>query len=98
MRLLLTVRARYQFMWCRRGRCGLFPGTPEQLRPGDRIELQRPDGTVMRTRVYSLITRGPAFPGTACIELSPLILRKDVPQGTEVWLLSADEAPALVSR
>src|SRR5688572_20397085 len=71
----------------------LGPPIPEEFRErvtkGTPIELRRPDGTILRTRVDCLLH---SYPGPQ-IGLSRLILIHEVPRGTEVWLAEADSGP-----
>jgi len=62
------------------------------LQKGDRLDLHRPDGTVVHTVVGgveyppSLIFVGPRPEIVKCgVLLGPELAAADVPQGTEVW-------------
>ena len=54
-----------------------------QLRPGDRLELRRPDTTVLQTTLYALGRSTPSD-GTLGITVNPFS-KADVPIGTEIW-------------
>jgi hypothetical protein len=60
------------------------PESGEPLRPGDDLELRKPDGSVTKVKLY-----GPGWPapskGGLCIELGPTVTKRDVPIGTEIW-------------
>jgi hypothetical protein len=70
-----------------RGICPL-PVIPHDLlrglKPGDQLELRRPDGSIKRIKLYGL---GWPYPsqGGICIELGPALSNEDVPIATEVW-------------
>jgi len=56
-----------------------------RLRRGDRLDLRRPDGTVLQTTLYALGTSTPSD-GTLAIGVKPFS-KADVPIGTEIWKL-----------
>jgi hypothetical protein len=55
------------------------------LRAGDRLELRRPDGTVLQTTLYGVARHTPSD-GTVGIGVKPFT-KADVPIGTEIWKL-----------
>ena len=70
------------------GGCIITPGIPVErknlkIKVGEPIELRRPDGTVLRTRIDRL--PNPATPPIP-IALSPEFRKTDVPAGTELWI------------
>jgi hypothetical protein len=85
-RLLFTV----EDIWTIRGRGivispGLVPQGDERFRLGDRLELHRPDGSVIVTKIegWDLFHRGPN--GEIEVLLEKSITKDQVPIGTEVW-------------
>jgi len=56
------------------------------LRTGDRLELRRPDGTVLQTELFGLARTTPGD-GTVGIGVKPFT-KADVPVGTEIWKVS----------
>jgi hypothetical protein len=54
---------------------------------GDVIELHRPDGTMIRTKVEAVLESG----STYAIVLPGLLMREDVPRGSIAWLLSNED-------
>ena len=54
-----------------------------RLRNGDRLELRRPDGTVLQTTLHAVVRFTPSN-GTVGISLKPFS-KADVPIGTEIW-------------
>jgi hypothetical protein len=55
-----------------------------RLRAGDRLELRRPDGTVLQTSLYCIGRHSPSD-GTGPIGLRKPPNKADVPIGTEIW-------------
>src|ERR1043166_3974640 len=53
------------------------------LRTGDRLELRRPDGTVLQTTLFGVVTASPSD-GTVGISVKTFT-KADVPIGTEIW-------------
>lgn len=84
--LLFTVRDTF---WIeKRGLVLTTDIKPQQveLRRGDAIELRRPDGSSVITRVVGIERAIPYDPErTLAILLPNDILKEDVPIGTEVW-------------
>jgi hypothetical protein len=72
--------------------CVIDPGIPVErknlkIKVGEPIELRRPDGTVLQTKIAGLVTlcrtpRPPPIP----IALPMEVRKEDVPIGTEVWI------------
>ena len=56
----------------------------EWLKPGDQLELRRPNGKVTRVRLYGLGLLLPERDGLV-IQLEPTISKHDIPTGTEIW-------------
>lgn len=54
------------------------------LRRGDRLELRRPNGTVLETSFYALGRSSPSD-GSGTISLKKPPNKADVPIGTEIW-------------
>jgi hypothetical protein len=84
-RQLFTVQA--TFVIANRGvvAClGLTPGDGETFRIGDPLELRRPDGTVLQTRIAGIaVNVGPE--GGHDVLFPPEVSREDVTVGTQVW-------------
>ena len=53
------------------------------LRTGDRLELRRPDGTVLQTTLFGVVRHSPSN-GTVGISVKPFT-KADAPIGTEIW-------------
>ena len=90
MRHLSTVEDRFEITG--RG-CVVVPGIPHDcpkdiaVRRGDTIELRKPDGTSLRTRIYEIeFCDGPGKRSDVAFLLPPEITKADVPVGTEIWL------------
>lgn len=73
--------------------CVIVPPIPSSLefnvRAKDQIQLRSPDGHVLDTHIASIELSKPAD-GSACraaIMLPREIIKKDIPVGTEVWLV-----------
>jgi hypothetical protein len=89
-RLLITVSEVFEVV----GRCVcplpvvphtlIAPAGGEPLRPGDQLELRKPDGTVIRVKLYGLGFLSPPEDGLV-IQLEPSIGKHDVPIGSEIW-------------
>ena len=60
------------------------PEPGEQLKPGDQLELRKPDGTLTKDRLQGLGWPSPSQ-GGLFIQLEPSISKDDVPLGTEIW-------------
>ena len=56
----------------------------EQLKKGDKLELRKPDRSVIQTSVYGLEWVVPSS-GALCMTLPPPLRKEDVPPGTEIW-------------
>jgi hypothetical protein len=92
MRKLYTVswRAEFQFFGITQG-VVLGDGVTSGLIVGQQIELRRPDGQTVRTR----IARVHHTPFKTQIGLDHIFVKNDVPQGTEVWLVDEDDPAPL---
>ena len=55
-----------------------------RLKPGDQLELRRPDGTIVRTRLQSFDFLVPSHEKIGICVNKPLT-KADIPVGTEVW-------------
>jgi hypothetical protein len=65
---------------------GIVPEEGEAFRVGDPLELRRPDGSVIKTRIGSLELLDPRpRPDEATVMLPISVTTPDVPVGTEVW-------------
>jgi hypothetical protein len=90
MRYLFTVtyRGAYYREFCNHanGPEGVVLGPPlpegHSVRVGDRLELRRPDGTLVKTTVYAFFQ---TLLRQEHIRLSGLLFLNDVPRDTEVW-------------
>src|SRR5258708_1939153 len=89
-RLLLIVDDSFEFQ---DGTIHFTPGVPFakldsgiRVKPGDRLELRRPDGTTMTTPLNSLEFFTPSR-GECGIALNKPVTKADVPAGTEIWWL-----------
>ena len=89
MRHLSTVRDRFEITGIG---CALVPGMSETwpknlpIRRGDSIELRRPDGTSLWTRIQSVeICDRIGGHSEIAILLPPEIEKTEVPVGTEIW-------------
>lgn len=87
-----------------RGVCavGLRHSQLGSLRPGDRVELRRPDASVLHMEVLAVEWRQ-TYVGTPPpmeerrfpVLLSPIVPTSDVPAGSEIWLMEpAPDQPA----
>lgn len=87
MNLLIIVADAFDF---KDGSLHLAPALPyevveqSQLKQGDELELRRPDGTKVRTRLHSWDMLTPSH-GKVGLCVSPPLTKADVPIGTEVW-------------
>ena len=61
---------------------GSEPG--ELLKPGDQLELRRPDGSVTRVKLCGLEWPSPSK-GGLILRLEPAVTKDDLPLGTEIW-------------
>src|SRR5262245_15489691 len=66
------------------------PDVGERLKVGDTLELRRPNGTVLRVKLYGLGFFSPSKDGLG-IELGPKLSKADVPIGTEIWKVGETE-------
>jgi hypothetical protein len=72
------------------GALHLAPGVPFQaadrahLKPGDQLELRRPDGTVIAAKFHGFDFLVPNQ-GKVGLSLGKPLTKADVPIGTEVW-------------
>jgi len=64
---------------------GIVPEHGERYRVGDPIELRRPDGSVLRTRIGGIEMINPTPQRSDTIILLRECTKDDVPVGTEVW-------------
>lgn len=87
MTLLFKVEDVFDF-----GRgCVMVPAVPNgvAVRIRDKIQLRTPDGRVLDTHIASVELSKPSD-GSACgaaIMLPRELVKRDVPTGTEVWLV-----------
>jgi len=70
---------------------GILPKGDERFRNGDPVELHRPDGSKIATRIGSMEFYTPNTRGDFLIMLKDLA-KADVPVGTEVWSVTNDES------
>jgi len=66
----------------------LHPEPEEPLKPGDQLELRRPDGTVTKVMLHGLQWTSSGEEGLF-IELGPQVTKQHLPRGTEIWRMSA---------
>jgi hypothetical protein len=87
--LLIVVADTFEF---NDGTLHFVPALPHEvaeqahLKQGDELELRRPDGTTVRTRLYAcdfLTTNH----GRIGLSVNKPLTKADVPVGTEVWKL-----------
>jgi hypothetical protein len=75
----------------------LCPAIPDNLgfaiRPKDQIQLRTPNGAILDTRIASFSLGKPmsGCPTIIAIQLPSDIRKEDVPIGTEVWSVLANE-------
>jgi len=85
--LLIVVADTFEF---KDGTLHFAPALPHevaeqvQLKQGDELELRRPDGTTVRTRLYGLDFLTPSH-GRMGLSVNKPLTKADVPVGTEVW-------------
>jgi hypothetical protein len=60
------------------------PTQGERLKPGDQLELRRPDGNAIRVKLAGLGRPSPSK-GGLIIQLGASISRGEIPIGTEIW-------------
>ena len=93
MSLLIVVAETFEFQ---DGTLHFAPAVPfavaeeAHLRQGDQLELRRPDGTSVRTRLHCFDFLVPSREKIGVCVNKPLI-KADIPTGTEVWKVSSDE-------
>lgn len=66
-----------------------FPGAPTTIRgvhSGALLELRRPDGTVLESRIHSIPILDPYDPDRPTQIALKGVASEDVPLGTEIWL------------
>jgi hypothetical protein len=63
---------------------GIVPVDDERFRVGDPIQLRRPDGLVVHTRIGGLEMLDPN-PSNEVVILLKDLTKQDVPVGTEIW-------------
>jgi len=61
-----------------------------QLKQGDKLDLKRPNGTSVRTRLHCFDFLVPSR-GNVGICVNAPLTKADIPAGTEVWKISNDE-------
>ena len=66
------------------------PEFGEPLKPGDKLELRRPDGSVANVILQALRCPLSENPGLF-IELGPSVTINDLPIGTEIWKVGRKE-------
>jgi hypothetical protein len=85
--LLIVVEETFEFQ---DGTLHLVPAVPfevadrARLRQGDQLELRRPDGAIISTKLYSFDWGVPSH-GKIGLGLNKPITKTDIPAGTEVW-------------
>jgi len=62
----------------------LNPGEGAGLRPGDNLELRRPNGTSLKVTLSGLGWPSPRK-GGLIIQIEPSLSKNDIPLGTEIW-------------
>ena len=55
-----------------------------RLKPGDHLELRRPDGSIVKTNLLGVDRFYPSN-GTVGLGLGKPLTKKDIPVGTEIW-------------
>jgi hypothetical protein len=55
-----------------------------RLKPGDHLELRRPDGSIVKANLLGVDRFSPSN-GTVGLCLSKPLTKTDVPVGTEIW-------------
>src|SRR5262245_17644385 len=65
------------------------PDSGEQLKPGDELELRRPDGTIKRVKLYGLEWFRPSKGGLG-LTFSPAVSKLEIPIGTEIWTVGTE--------
>ncbi len=60
------------------------PKFAEPLKPGDKLELRRPDGSVAKV-ILQALRRSSSENAGLFIELAPSVAIDDLPIGTEIW-------------
>ena len=71
------------------------PGIPDNvagIRKGTRLQLRRPDGSVISTSIYCFFMSSRRDPTRRIISLPRDLTKQDVPLGTEVWLDEESDA------
>jgi hypothetical protein len=58
--------------------------TLKGLKEGDALELRRPDGTPIRTRLYAFDWPYP-MRGQCGVSVNKPLTKTDIPVGTEIW-------------
>ena len=61
---------------------GSEPG--ERLKPGDQLELRRPDGSITRVKLCGLEWPSPSK-GGLILRMEASLTKDDLPLGTEIW-------------
>jgi hypothetical protein len=91
--LLIVVTETFEFQ---DGTLHFAPAVPfavaeeAHLRQSDQLELRRPDGTSVRTRLHCFDFLVPSREKIGLCVNKPLT-KADIPTGTEVWKVSSDE-------
>nr|MBI3477235.1 hypothetical protein [Acidobacteriota bacterium] len=91
MSLLIVVAETFEFQ---DGTLHLAPAVPfaivENLKQGDQLELLRPDGTSVKTRLHCFDFLVPSREKIGLCLNKPLT-KADIPAGTEVWTVASSE-------
>ena len=87
MKLLIVVADIFEFQ---DGTLHFAPAVPfavadeASLKPGDNLELRRPDGTIVKAGLVGIDLFRPSN-GTVGLCLSKPLTKVDIPVGTEIW-------------
>ena len=68
------------------------PQQGEQLKPGDELELRRPNGKTTNVKLLGLGWPSPGK-GGLIIQLDPSVTKDDIPVGTEIWKVEGAPNP-----
>ena len=88
MNLLIVVTEIFEFQ---DGTLHFAPAVPfavadgAHLKQGDRLELRRPDGSVVATTLLGIDRFSPSN-GTVGLCLGKPLTKSDIPVGTEIWI------------
>ncbi len=72
------------------------PDTEADFRHGDLLELRRPDGTKLQKKGNLILFDPPAERPFAVVFTQ--LEKRDVPVGTQLWLVNAERSPRKPSR